>query len=223
MARKKTKYVTVPDYKEGGDWVKTKTTTFSDHYLYEVTEGYVLWNSVNKRCDTEAEKRKGRTWYLESENHFEGFGAFVSWCHDQQGYGNKDALGNKWQLDKDLLVLGNKVYSPDTCIFVPSKINSLLLSSKSIRGEYPIGVCFNKRFGKFVSQVNDEGKRKSLGYFTCPMKAHKAWQEFKVSKILEESENSAYGEKLRSALKVKAAQIEQAIFENKETIVGVNV
>lgn len=33
-----------------------------------------------------------------------------------------------WHLDKDILLKGNKVYSPETCAFVPAKINSLLIS-----------------------------------------------------------------------------------------------
>lgn len=222
MGRKSTKYITIPDFKEQGNWVKSKSHTNEDGYLYKVTTGYVLWNSINKRCNTEAEMKKGRNWYLKSENHFEDFQVFVDWCQMQYGYNEKDEKGNTWQLDKDILILGNKIYSPETCMFVPSKINSLLLSSESVRGQWPVGVYFNKRCQRFVSQVNDSGKRKSLGYFNCPMDAHRAWQSFKISKLLEESGNTAYGNKLCTALRAKAAQIENAMSENRETILGVN-
>ena len=43
-------------------------------------------------------------------------------------------------LDKDILKIGNKVYSPETCRFVPVYLNSLLIDSGAIRGDLPLGV-----------------------------------------------------------------------------------
>lgn len=46
----------------------------------------------------------------------------------------------RFQLDKDILFPGNKVYSPETCRFVPQYLNSLLTDRGAARGEYPLGV-----------------------------------------------------------------------------------
>lgn len=47
------------------------------------------------------------------------------------------------QLDKDILIEGNKVYSPKSCRFIPGYINSLLNDRGSVRGDLPIGVSKN--------------------------------------------------------------------------------
>lgn len=71
-----------------------------------------------------------------------------------------------YELDKDILVKDNKVYSPETCCFVPPALNKLLTKSNKSRGKYPIGVQFHVRVRKFTSQVNDgNGKLVHLGYF----------------------------------------------------------
>ena len=59
---------------------------------------------------------------------------FVLWAQSIEYY------QDGWQLDKDILVKGNRVYGPDTCVFVPQQINKLLVKANSIRGDYPIGV-----------------------------------------------------------------------------------
>jgi hypothetical protein len=58
-----------------------------------------------------------------------------------------------FQLDKDLLVYGNKIYSKETCAYVPRYINSLLIDSKQTRGKYPRGVTLSKR-GKYQAKCS---------------------------------------------------------------------
>ena len=89
-----------------------------------------------------------------------------------------------WQLDKDLLVTENKVYSPDTCIFVPQSINSLFTDHGRARGNYPIGVHFHKKAGKFVALVAIDGKQQYLGLFDDHNEAHKAYLIAKKSNVI---------------------------------------
>ena len=84
-----------------------------------------------------------------------------------------------WELDKDILVKGNKLYSKDTCCFVPHEINMLLTKRDKARGEYPVGIYFHKATGKFMAQLNINGKKKYLGYFTT---AEEAFQAYKLAK-----------------------------------------
>ena len=84
-----------------------------------------------------------------------------------------------WELDKDILVKGNKHYSKETCCFVPKEINSLLISAKLRRGKFPVGVGYNKRDKLFTSTISIEGKRKSLG---CYKDEISAFQAYKLAK-----------------------------------------
>lgn len=88
------------------------------------------------------------------------------------------------QLDKDILIPGNKVYSPEACVFVDSQTNTLLTGCTNPRGNYPMGVHFSKGHGKFAAQVHvgtDIPKR--LGYFTNAAEAHAAWQMAKADQL----------------------------------------
>lgn len=84
-------------------------------------------------------------------------------------------------LDKDFLIEGNKVYSPETCVFVSNELNLFLLLNNASRGEYPIGVYWHKECEKFKAQIQVHGKRKHLGYFTSEKTAHLAWQRAKLN------------------------------------------
>ena len=77
-----------------------------------------------------------------------------------------------YELDKDLLVCGNKIYSKDTCSLVPKSINTLFVDRRSSRGEYPIGVNYHKASGRFVAQLSVDGKRIHLGLFSCVDEAY---------------------------------------------------
>ena len=96
-----------------------------------------------------------------------------------------EVLNDKMNLDKDILIKGNKVYSPETCIFVPSKINKLFTKATKIRGEYPIGVGFQKQIKKYVAKITKENKQVHLGCFDNPMDAFYCYKDAKESYIKE--------------------------------------
>ena len=108
---------------------------------------------------------------------------FKKW-YDENYY---EIDGKILQLDKDILVKGNKVYSPDTCVFVPKFINSLFTKCQNSRGELPIGVHYHKRDKKYVAQLsvckNGKSTLKSLGYYNTPNEAFEAYKQAKESYI----------------------------------------
>lgn len=96
----------------------------------------------------------------------------------------------KMQLDKDILIKGNRIYSPETCVFVPYIINALLLKSDKMRGNLPIGVYWHERDQEYRSQcsfVDYNGKRKNkwLGGYSNPEDAFIAYKIFKELYIKE--------------------------------------
>lgn len=80
-----------------------------------------------------------------------------------------------WQLDKDLLS-DNRIYSPESCIFVPSWLNHFTVDCGAARGLWPIGVSFRRELGEFQSLCRHPfGGRECLGHFPTPEEAHAAW------------------------------------------------
>ena len=136
---------------------------------------YRTWKSMLKRCYS--------TKYQEGFPTYKGcsvseewltFTSFKNWM-ETQDWQDK-------QLDKDLLFEGNKVYSSDTCVFVSGIVNNFTLDSGAARGEWLIGVNWDKREGKFRSSCRNPftKKREHLGYFTSEQEAHQAWLKRKL-------------------------------------------
>lgn len=132
---------------------------------------YQVWSCMMKRAyrkqyhdcrPTYAECSVDPVWHL--------FTAFRQWMMTQPWEGN--------QLDKDILIPGNKVYGPGKCVFVSRQLNMFLTDSGSIRGEWPIGVHWKERDKKFISQCCNPITRKqeTIGYFNDPAEAHEAWR-----------------------------------------------
>lgn len=101
------------------------------------------------------------------------FSNFKRWVQDQDWEGK--------QLDKDIIVPGNKVYSPETCAFVSRDLNYFILDSPKRRGQCPIGVRWHARDKKYHARCNNPFTRQYewLGMFDCPKNAHLTWKRRK--------------------------------------------
>ena len=146
----------------------------------KIVKEYDLWQSMLSRCFSE----KCQTLYptykgCNVSDNFLNYAYFYDWCQEQIGFGKVDDKGRYWQLDKDLLFIGNKTYSETACVFVPNEINSFFTDRGNARGEYPLGVNFHKASGKFKAQCNVNGKRQHLGYFNTNEEAFTAYKPFK--------------------------------------------
>jgi len=141
---------------------------------------YALWYSMLERCFSEKYKICYPTYKgCNVSDNFLYYSYFYDWCHNQIGFGKVDEKGRCWQLDKDLLFIGNKTYSETACVFVPHEINSFFTDCGAKRGEHPLGVHFHKESGKFKVQCAVDGKPKHLGYFTTPEEAFTVYKPFK--------------------------------------------
>lgn len=143
---------------------------------------YEIWRDMLRRCYDEKRLKKYPTYRgCEVCEEWHNFQNFAQW-YEENYY---EIEGQKMCLDKDILIKGNKIYSPQTCMFVPHRINVLFTKSNNIRGEYPIGIDYQKRSDKLRvrCEICEEGykKRIYLGVFP-PNEIEKAFMAYKTFK-----------------------------------------
>ena len=140
---------------------------------------YFLWNHMLTGCYGKKAKLKLPSYEdCTASTNFKYFPYFKDWCSKQIGFGNEG-----WQLDKDILVKGNKIYSEDTCCFVPAEINSVFIKCDRSRGEYPLGVNYHKATRKFVAQISYRKIKTHLGLYDTAEDAFKAYKKSKEKLI----------------------------------------
>lgn len=128
------------------------------------------------RCYSNKQTSKRRTYKnCEVCKEWHNFQNFAKWYEE-----NYYTISNQvMHLDKDILIKGNKIYSPNTCIFVPEKINILFVKADKIRGSLPIGVSWDKNINKYRSYYYTNNKRITIGFYNTP---EVAFQSYKIAK-----------------------------------------
>ena len=139
-----------------------------------VSQFYRKWANMLNRCYSD-KYQKTRPTYAGCTvcDEWLVFSNFKSWMQKQDWQGKV--------LDKDIIVSGNKIYSPETCAFVESSVNNFITDSSAARGGCMIGVFFCNTHKKFVSKCNNPFLRKleQIGYFSDELSAHLAWKKRK--------------------------------------------
>ena len=159
---------------------------------------YRKWRAMFDRCYNKIYQEKQPTYkgcYVCDEWH--SFSNFKGWMEKQNWVG--------MHLDKDILVEGNKVYSPDTCVLVSRKVNNFLTDRKNDRGGYPLGVHLNNGKLRAVCSNPKTGKREHLGYFITEEDAYLAWLSRKnelAHELSEEQHDPRVAEALKNRYKI---------------------
>lgn len=129
------------------------------------------WSDMLSRCyrkngaKTYSETYVCEEWLLASN--------FKAWMEKQDWEGK--------ELDKDLLGDG-KLYSPETCCFLPKSVNSFIKHSSNTT-HLPVGVTLHK--GRYIARINNRGSyAKNLGSFYCQTAASLAYKKAKVNYAL---------------------------------------
>lgn len=145
----------------------------------KVAPVYALWISILNRCYNEGVHQRHPTYKdVTVYDEWHNFQNFAKW-HEE----NYKPHMAGWHLDKDILIKGNKVYSPETCCFVPQEINNQLAKCDKVRGEYPIGV--QKSYKKYVAAISINKETIPLGRFNNPEEAFKVYKVAKEKYIKE--------------------------------------
>jgi hypothetical protein len=141
----------------------------------KVSLAYAKWSSMLSRCYTKKFISRYPTYINCSvDERWHNFQIFAEWFEENYREG--------FELDKDILVKGNKVYSPETCCFVPAEVNTILVKNDSRRGELPIGV--SKNGTKFQAHITASTSRPtSLGTYNTVNEAFSAYKNKKEEHI----------------------------------------
>ena len=203
--------------------IRTGTNAFGKptYKMIWICPYYKLWRSVIVRCYSSNIKNAN---VYENSTVCEDwlkFSVFREWVLDKP-------IGEGMALDKDILISGNKMYSPQTCAFVPTRVNSLLTCFKSDKGAFPVGVSARKNSENFIARIHDgSGDRESvyLGSYATPEQAHFAWQTAKANVIdntvqwwkFDPTVNHSFRDDLAEALWTRADKLRQDMKDKVET------
>lgn len=136
------------------------------------TRAYRVWFSMLKRC-----YGKGSSY----RRDYEGCSVDPHW-HKFSNF--KDFYDKFYfegaELDKDLLILGNKVYSKEKCVFIPQWLNTFITIRTDKASPYPIGVTAASKSKKYQAAIKFNGENRHLGLFSDPYDAHLAWYKAKM-------------------------------------------
>ena len=145
------------------------------------TKEYKSWSSMITRCYAKLNKTNESFYYKYKDvticDEWLLFENFYEWLHSQENFENLKDI--RFEIDKDILIKGNKIYSPDTCCLVPHNVNSLFIKCDKIRGKYPIGVTYKTRDNVFEVQCNINGKETYLDRSKTPEEGFLIYKNFK--------------------------------------------
>jgi len=137
----------------------------------KITKVYKTWSGMIERVYDSKRLVKDPTYKnVEVCNEWLNFNTFAKWFEENyiEGY----------HLDKDLLSTDNKIYSPETCIFIPQALNKFLTNIKVTNTSGHIGVSWHKNSNRWVAQIKHPktGKRIHLGLFKDIEEASKVYK-----------------------------------------------
>ena len=146
------------------------------------TKEYDIYHDMLKRCyDSKLHEKYSTYIGCVVEDYLLNFQHMGKWIENNY----YEVPGEKMCLDKDILCKGNKVYSRETCIFVPHRINTLFTKSDNSRGENPIGVHPNPSGNYQAFCNNGYGESVYLGTYSTKEEAFRIYKQYKEKVIKE--------------------------------------
>lgn len=141
------------------------------------TGEYKAWRNMLERCYSGD--------YQSRHPSYIGCSVCSDW-HNYQNFAewynaNHPRDGKRYQIDKDISIPGNKVYSPEGCLFVSRDVNAFTMDRGAMRGRFMIGASLNKRSGRFIANCRNSFSKKGehIGCFGSELEAHLAWRDRK--------------------------------------------
>lgn len=138
----------------------------------EAREAYLKWRRILERCYSTSEKtRQQCASYDDCEVHpdWHNFQNFARWCVNQKHY------GKEYEIDKDILAFGSKIYSEDTCCLVPKKLNNISTYLRTVGVEAWQGIRYDSKYKKYQAKISMGGYVKHIGSYNSLSDAKDAY------------------------------------------------
>lgn len=178
---------------------------------------YKYWHNMLHRCGNVSIKEKYNTYEnaycVKDWEYFSGFKDWFSRQVHDQGY----------QLDKDILIPGNKIYSPDTCALIPYWLNTCFVTCFK-KKDLPLGVTLSSYKAKdpskqkYVARLGGDFLGDSLNAEDC----HKMWQRAKILQIEDYAERykleKGYRKDIFDAIIYRRDLVKEELLKNLETV-----
>ena len=147
------------------------------------TKAYLVWKSMLARCYSDY-TRKANPAYVGCSvcEEWLVLSVFKKWFDENYIPGT--------QLDKDIIVRDNKVYSPDTCCFVPQEINKLFKGHTRTKSNLPHGIV--RQYRKFRATIRTNGVAHRMSFDNLADAV--AFYELNRSQRILDVANRFYGE-----------------------------
>ena len=133
------------------------------------TYAYNVWSNIIARCYDKKVHIKLPTYkYATVCEEWHNFQNFAKWHEENYVEG--------WHIDKDLLSGDNKIYSPETCLYIPVSLNSFMTNVQLNNTSGETGVSWNKKHKKWKATISIDNKQKHLGCFSNKQDAVRAYK-----------------------------------------------
>lgn len=183
---------------------KVKDKCVDECYIPTDSKEHRTWYQMLRRC-CNAQVKEDKPTYKDASccKEWLSYMNFCQWLCSQENYEIWKTL--KWSaIDKDILIKGNKIYSPETCCLVPVNVNNLFVKHDSLRGEYPIGV--SEVNGKYIASCTNHNENRivKIGIYDTPTEAFESYKNYKENLIKKtadiEYRNGTITKKCRDAM-----------------------
>lgn len=143
----------------------------------KTTKAYTTWTRMLDRCYNPKRQIHAPTYIgCTVDTRWHNFQTFAEWFYNQY-------RGERYDIDKDIINKGNKIYSPESVVFVPHDINSMMTTSTTARGALPVGVTRHQDGYRSAIKINN--RMQHIGCHRTPEEAFYAYKEFKENYIKE--------------------------------------
>lgn len=140
---------------------------------YKSNKYYITWIDMIKRCYSEKSQENNPTYKdCTVDESWHNFQNFAEWFENNF---NPEYM-DRWCLDKDILQKGNKIYSPETCVFIPHIINNVIREGDN-KGVY------ESTGSSYKCQLTIKGKTRFLGSYKNKKEAYEVYKEAKEKYI----------------------------------------